>query len=343
VNPHNLEQFAEWTARSGLISRSQLIEEAQVFVSSRQFDGRTLADHLVDAGLLTRWQSEKLLEGKYKGFFLGQFKLLDHIRNESLAHVYLAKDTGLNRICAFRVLPHRNSQSAETIARFQQSARTMAMIQHPSTPHVHSIGCESNIHFFTSELISGDTIQSFIERSGSLDFHVAAHLLMQAARALQHVHDKGIVLQSLGPQSISVNRAGTLTLHAFDWAISPDNNPLLVVSPDQNLRMVLDNAHYIAPETALLSVGVDHRADIYSLGCLFYFMLVGQPPFIGKSIANVLRSHQHAQPRRLVDLRPDTPKTLIQMCETMAAKSRERRFQGCDEIVLELNEWLGRN
>jgi len=299
--------------------------------------------HLVAQGLLTEWQAKNLLNGKYKGFFLGQYKLLEHVRNESLARVYLAEDTGLNRACAIRVLPRSNSQSAEAIARFQQSARTMAMMHHPSIPHIHAIGCESNIHYFVAELISGSTIQSFVKRSGPLDFHVAAHLLTQTARSLQHVHDHGIVLQALGPQNLSVSRTGTLTLHAFDWAVPPGDDLRFSISPDQNLRMVLDNAHYIAPEVALLSAGVDHRADIYSLGCLFYFMLSGQPPFSYKSITEVIRGHQGAKPRPLVDLRPDAPRTLVQICERMMVKAREGRFQQCGRISLELDDWLRRN
>src|SRR5690606_26333690 len=111
----------------------------------------------------------------------------------------------------------------------------------------------------------------------------------------------------------------------------------LTVAHDEK---VLGTADYLAPEQALDSHSVDARADLYSLGCTFYFLLTGHPPFTEGTLAQRLMSHQTKQPPAVTDERPDMPSELLAILEKMMAKNREERYQTAGEIAQDLGRWL---
>src|SRR5437764_7167730 len=152
----------------------------------------------------------------------------------------------------------------------------------------------------------------------------AAHYVRQAAVGMQHAHEAGLVHRDIKPGNILVDRTGVVKVLDMGLArFFNDEEDILTKKYDEN---VLGTADYLAPEQALDSHGVDIRADVYSLGATFYFVLTGRTPFGEGSVAQKLIWHQTRQPKPIRSLRPDVPEKLVAIVDRMMAKDPAGRY-----------------
>lgn len=324
-------QFVENLGRSGLVSRSHLDRELQMFTSTRWNNTKPFAMHLVAQGFLTEWQAKNLLNGKYKGFLLGDLKILNIIRNNVQTREYLAEDQRLQRRVAVKVLRPRHNGDSQELERFLRSIRALARMAHPNILQALGVQVELDVNFAVVEHFDGETLESLVARSGPLEFCLAIRLFVQMVRAVQHAHDRGVILRALSPATVLVDGSGRLKLESVDW-VRIVNDDQLIASLDPLHQMAVEYAEFLSPESVLASVDLDGTADVYSLGCILYFMLAGRSPFAGQTISNVLRSHQTSEPRSLRDIRDDVPVTVYELCATMMAKKREQRL--CTQKII---------
>ena len=189
------EAFLEFVAKSGLVDSQKLASlEAKV---REKCDGKLplsakrLASVFEKQGLLTAWHTEKLLTGKYKGFFLGKYKLLGHIGTGGMSSVYLAEHTGLHHKRAIKVLPKSRVKDASYLARFRLEAKVIASLNHPNIVIAYDIDNEGDVHYIVMEYVNGLDLQQLVKRDGPLDCAYAADLVRQAARGLEHAHAQG--------------------------------------------------------------------------------------------------------------------------------------------------------
>jgi serine/threonine-protein kinase len=167
---------------------------------------------------------------------------------------------------------------------------------------------------------------------------MAADYMQQAAEGLQHAHDSGLIHRDIKPANLLVDQSGTLKVLDMGLAkFSDDEQPSLTIAHDEN---VLGTADYLAPEQAINSHGVDHRADIYSLGCTLYFLLTGHPPFPEGTLPQRLMKHQTEMPPSIYEDRDDAPQGLVNICLKMMVKSPEGRYQHAREVSEDLKAWL---
>lgn len=337
-----VEQLLDLIKRSGLVERDQLAKIIAEIKSSgeRPTEPEDLAQRFIDAGLLTRWQADKLLEGRHRGFFLGKYKLLGHLGTGGMSSVYLAEHVLMRRRVAIKVLPQKRVNDSSYLQRFYREARAAAALNHPNIVLAHDVDHDGGNHFLVMEYVEGSDLQVMVKRDGPLDYVQAANYIYQAAKGLEHAHRSGLIHRDMKPANLLVDQRGTvkvLDLGLARFSGEEEGKASLTVAYDEN---VLGTADYLAPEQALNSHEVDHRVDVYSLGCTFYFLLMGHPPFPEGTIAQRIMKHHTEEPTPIRQERPDVPGDLAEICQKMMAKKVENRYQTAQEVVDALGRWL---
>ncbi len=301
-------------------------------------DPAKVARYFEKADLISKWHSDKLLAGKYKGFFLGKYKLLGHIGTGGMSSVYLAEHTGLQDRRAIKVLPKKRVKDASYLARFQLEAKAIASLNHPNIVLAYDIDNEGDVHFIVMEYVDGVDLQVLVKRDGALDPSTAAELIAQSARGLDHAHNNGVIHRDVKPANLLIDQDGVVRLLDMGLAlVSADDDESLTVANNEN---VLGTADYLAPEQALNSHTVDHRADIYGLGCTLYFLLTGKPPFSDGTLAQRIAKHQKEMPTTIRQLRPDVPGELEGICVKMIQKDPAYRYQTAADCAAVLEKFV---
>lgn len=338
----NVETFVDLLERSGLVDKDQLTDaliEANKSTEGRaQDDVDLLAEQLVSRGLITRWQADRLLEGRYKGFFLKQYKLLSQLGRGGMSAVYLAEHVLMHRRVAIKILPKDRVADSSYLARFHREAQAAAALDHRNIVRAYDVDQDNGQHFMVMEYVEGRDLQQIVKQEGPLDYPTAAEYIRQAAEGLSHAHQANLIHRDVKPANLLVDRRNVVKLLDLGLArFTDEDRASLTVAYDEN---VLGTADYLAPEQAIDSHGVDARADIYSLGCTLYFLLTGHPPFAEGTLPQRLMAHQKQQPPSIYNDRPDAPADLVEICMKMMAKQPDRRYQSAREAAQALAQWL---
>jgi eukaryotic-like serine/threonine-protein kinase len=337
----NIETFLDLLRRSTLIEKDQLdaaLADVERRASKLPIETTALVDHLVEAGLLTQWQTDKLLEGRHKGFFLGKYKLLGHLGTGGMSSVYLAEHILMRRRVAIKVLPQSKVKDTSYLARFYREARAAAALDDPNIVRAYDVANDGDVHYLVMEYVDGRDLQITVAADGALPLTQAADFIRQAASGLAHAHLMGLIHRDIKPANLLIDRKGTVKILDMGLAqFSNDDEASLTIAHDEK---VLGTVDYLSPEQALDSHSVDERADIYSLGCTLYFALVGHPPFPEGTCTQRLMMHQTQQPESIRKQRPEVPEDLVSIFYKMTAKRREHRYQKADDVVDALSRWL---
>jgi serine/threonine protein kinase len=338
--PSTADQLLELLSKSGLLDPQQL----QSYLQSRHPNGvgsntpRTLANILVRDGLLTRFQSEQLLLGKWRNFILsGKYKVLGPLGAGGMGHVFLCEHLVMRRRVAVKVLPTSRSNNVAALERFHREARAVARLHHPNIVVGHDIDRDGKLHFLVMEYIDGSTLHQLVRDRGPLDPLRAAHYIRQAALGLQHAHEAGLVHRDVKPSNLLLDRTGTIKV--LDLGLARFFRDETDDLSRDNLQSPLGTTDFMAPEQALDSHQADIRADIYSLGATFYYLLAGHSPFREGTVLQKIMSHQIRTPRPIRDIRPEVPEGMAAVLDRMMAKDPAQRYQTPAEVVEALAPW----
>lgn len=297
-----------------------------------------LAGLMVRDGLLTQFQAEQFLQGKWRRFCLGKYKVLERLGAGGMGTVFLCEHKLMRRRVAVKVLPEARAEDASSLDRFYREARIVAALDHPNIVRAYDIDQDGKLHFLVMEHVDGASLQEMVKKAGPMDVLRACHYIRQSALGLQHAHDTaGIVHRDIKPSNILVDRNGIVKV--LDMGLARffyDEEDDLTKKHDEN---VLGTADYLAPEQALDSHAADIRADIYSLGATFYFCLTGKTPFADGTVAQKLIWHQTRQPKAIRQLRPEVPEGVTALVEKMMAKDATQRPQTPREVAEALIPW----
>lgn len=308
-----------------------------------QHDAAALAHALVQRGALTDWQSEKLLQGRHKGFILGRYKLLGLLGAGEMSAVYLAEHMLLERRCAIKVLPGNRVKDTSYLGRFHREAKAVASLNHPNIVRAYDVDQQfdggAEIHFLVMEFVEGRNLEKIVTAKGPLKYAEAADYIRQAAEGLSHAHQAGLVHRDIKPENLLIDAQGTVKILDLGLArlFDQTDEESLTIKHDEK---VLGTADYLAPEQAIDSHKVDARADIYSLGCTFYFAMTGHPPFTEGTLVQRLFAHQTKSPRPVLEERADAPASLMAILDKMMAKKAADRYQSATELAEVLTRWL---
>jgi len=286
-----------------------------------------------------------------------------------MGQVYKARHLRLERTVALKVIRPVRLSHPGTIERFQREARAAARLSHPNLVTVYDADEVNGTHFFAMEYVEGADLATLVKQHGLLPVATACDYIRQAALGLQHAHEQGLIHRDIKPQNLMVTEATSQASRIRSQAsgitqrtdvvlsVGPDPWPLTPIVklldlglarlslPDQDEAgtdaltqegTVMGTPDYMAPEQANDSHKIDIRADLYSLGCTFYHLLTGRPPFAGGTLSQKLLRHQMEQPQALEQLRSEVPPGVAAIVRKLLSKRPEERYQTPGELVLAL-------
>ncbi len=289
-----------------------------------------LTAHLLSEELITKWQNEQLLQGKHKGFFLGQYRLLRLLGSGGMSAVYLAQHMIANNRRAIKVLPKSRAADKSYLDRFYLEGRAAASLRHPNIAQIVDLANDGDLHYMVMELVEGIDLDQLVKQNGPLESLTALDYVRQVGDALRHAHSRNIIHRDIKPANIMVSTdRKTAKLLDLGLALMHDEETSLTVLYNEK---VMGTADYLSPEQAIDSHKIDQRADIYSLGCTLYFLIAGHPPFPDGTIAQRIAKHQSTEPVSLEVLKPGCPISVARLCQKMMKKKVEERFADCQEL-----------
>ena len=260
--------------------------------------------------------------------------------------VYKAEHRLMERVVALKVISRRMISNPSAVERFQREFKAAARLTHPNIVVAHDADQAGGLHFLVMEFVDGVSLAQYVECKGPLPVATASLFIRQAALGLQHAAKHGMVHRDIKPQNLMLTRRGQIKILDFGLArfasedtasdVALSSNHVPEFGADSGLTeagMIVGTPDYMAPEQAVNSSTADIRADIYSLGCTFIFLLTGQAPFSGDSVTRTLRSHADRQPPSLPKLRGDLPPELVRLIERMLAKDPAQRCQTPGEVA----------
>ena len=345
ASDNSADSFLDLLQQSGLVSDDQMLALQEEFGGdgTKPDGSRELTDELVKRDILTRWQADMLLKGKHRGFHLGPHRILRPLGQGGMSKVFLAEHEMMRRRCAIKVLPSKYQADPDLLARFHIEARAIAALDHPHIVRAYdfnkSVRYGKEIHYLVMEYIEGPDLRRLIDEQGPLDFRKAADFIAQAADGLVHAHQAGFVHRDIKPANLLVDENGVLKILDLGLArVTFEGEQPWQTSEGE--PSAVGTADYVAPEQVADSRNVDGRADIYSLGHTFYFLLTGRRPFPKSTLVELLMAHRREQPEPIGKFRPDVPLELIEIVERMTAKEPIQRFQTAQEVADKIQAWL---
>jgi serine/threonine protein kinase len=291
-----------------------------------------LAQYLIDKKLLTPWQAEKLLIGKYKGFSLANYRIAELLGTSPLGAVYRAEHQTMKRLVAIKVLGDRLTNDADGRRLFFRRARTVADLDHRNLVHVFDMGDERKVAFVVMEFVPGYDLQRLVRRIGPLPLDLCAATIVHVARGLRVVHAAGQTLAGLRPSDVILDPNGVPHVLTMRLGATFANEPLY--------REVLGSAtateEGFAPDPAAGEIPGGDK-DRFSLGAILYFMLMGSPPppstWRDEHIAELI-CHE----------RPDEAEELAQIASALLRLPNDQRASSdlisIENAAIHLEAWL---
>jgi phosphate ABC transporter phosphate-binding protein len=327
--------------QSGLLAADQLAPY-RVRSGGEAVTAETVARNLVKDRLLTVFQARLLLRGKFRGFFLTEkFKVLELLGEGGMGKVLLCEHLILHKLVAVKLLHAPTADSSPgAIQRFIREARASAAVEHPNIVRVTDVEAGPT-PFMVMEYVDGTNLHQLITNHGPLAINRAVEYIRQAAVGLHAAHMAGLIHRDIKPGNLLLARSGLVKLVDLGLARFVQNtgeNQNLTARFDDNA--ILGTADFIAPEQTMDSSSVDIRADIYSLGHTFYFLLSGRMPFGDGTAAQKLVWHQLKQPEPISMIRREIPKTVQLVLDKMIEKRPADRYQTPAEVVEALRPLL---
>jgi serine/threonine protein kinase len=332
-----------------LLVRSQLLPAADVRALQQRWRNEMPAgagdlgrfrQWLVAQSYVTDYQARLLFRGLADNFFINQYKILDRINEGRMAGVYLAVHP-LGPVVAIKLLPAGKARNLWMAARFRREARLALRLRHPHVVRAFHMGETKGLPFLVMEYLQGDTLKEILQRRGKLPIPEAIRVVYQALLGLQHLHDQQMIHRDLKPANLMVvprPAAGQPdnTLQASVKIVDIGFARSLVREDESETEAPVDatgedtllgTPDYLAPEQACDAHKADIRADIYSLGCVLYETLAGQPPFHDTNLNRQLIRHATEAPRPLQEFQAELPAGLQEVARVLLAKSPEERYQ----------------
>jgi serine/threonine-protein kinase len=351
--------------RTRLLSSAQL-DELSRGAAAKATDPRSLAAQLVQRDWLTPYQANQLLQGRGADLVLGPHVILERLGEGGTGQVFKARHQLMERVVALKVIRRDLLTDDEVIQRFQREVQLISQLEHPNVVRAYDAGPAGATFCLAMEYVEGIDLGRLVRQQGPLPLAQACDFIRQAALGLQHIHERGLVHRDIKPPNLivtsSVKAAAPKAVPVAVLVSGRDDAAALACTPTHpwgivkildlglarlpkqvpgvqtNLltptrAMMMGTPDYLAPEQACNFHSADVRADIYSLGCTFFYLLTGQPPFPGGTLAEKLLRHQSADLPPLTLFRGDLPPQLSPVLQRMLAKRPADRFANPAEVA----------
>jgi eukaryotic-like serine/threonine-protein kinase len=330
-----------------------------------------LAEELLKRQWLTKFQAEQAMTGHAGDLNLGPYRLIDIVGEGGMGVVFKAYHQRLNRFVALKTIHNEVvDKHPDALKRFLREAQAAAQLAHPNVVVLYEESEIDGIKFLAMEYVEGTDLHRMVQQQGPLPIPTACEYIKQTAAGLQHAHEMGLIHRDVKPSNLLVthlNKGRSSGVRKITVGPSnPTPQPLngrpssvgtvkildmglarLVEALDDTSKMttaltqsgsVIGTPDFISPEQARDASSVDYRADLYSLGCTFYFLLTARPPFPDGTSVEKLLKHQRESPLPLEQIRRGVPPEVLQVVYRLMEKNAEARFQSAQEVVERLSD-----
>ena len=278
------------------------------------------------------------------GTRLGPYEIIGVLGAGGMGEVYRARDSRLGRDVAIKVLPSHLAGDPDSLARFEREMKTLGTLSHPHIVAIYDVGQSpvgsgrGEIAYAVTELLEGESLRTVVAR-GPVSVRKAIDYGVQIARALAAAHERGIVHRDLKPDNIFVSTGGHVKVLDFGLARDTHSAVWPAESPTEvqtTPGVVLGTVGYMAPEQAR-GLATDHRADVFSFGCVLYELVSGRRAFQRDTVADTLSAVLKDDPPSLSSTHAGIPAALERVVHRCLEKQPAERFQSARDLAFALD------
>jgi serine/threonine protein kinase len=329
----SLKQFISYLNEAEIMTAEAVREWiAKQSIEARPIDGDALAKALQKEGILSKFQAQRLCQGKVHSLQLGNYRLIKIIGRGGMGIVYEAEHKTMKHRVAIKMISSKVTANSSMLRRFFREVEVAAKLSHPNIVTAIDANQTGKKHYMVMELVQGEDLGVIVQRETVLTVPEVIGYMTQAAVGLSYAHNQGIIHRDIKPHNMLLNEDGVIKI--LDLGLVSLQRPQ--GSDDDSItqhNQIIGTVDYMSPEQADDVHHVDQRADIYSLGCSIFRLLVGHPPFPKSSVIQKLLAHRDDPIPSLHDSRDDIPELLDQIFRRMLAKDPNNRYQSMDEVV----------
>jgi formylglycine-generating enzyme required for sulfatase activity len=262
----------------------------------------------------------------------GDFEIVSKLGQGGMGAVYRARQITLDRLVALKILPTHFEQDADYVGRFQREAKVAASLNHPNLVRVYAFGVSDGCHYIAMELVEGENLHQRLRR-GALPMPEALRICLDVAHGLQCGWQLAqLIHRDIKPSNIYLSQSGEVKLGDLGLAKSLTANTTGLTQTGT----MMGTPHYMSPEQVRGDKTIDHRADIYSLGCTLFEMLTGQPPYPGSDPISIAHQQINAPLPALLKVLPGCPIPLARLVGRMLKKQARERPPHYEELIAEM-------
>ena len=363
-----LPKVRKMFTRESVLSKKATFDPADAALDASEADHKEhttedaqLADELIRQGFLNRWQAEQLLEERTK-FSLGQYRIFDAIGKGGYGYVFLGRGTVEQQFSAIKVLPLPKA-TPELSRRFMHEIDLQKNLRHPNLVRFIESGQDGNVNYMVHEFMNGGDVRSLLRQENILPLDTTASIIAQVARAVQYLHDKGIIHRDIKPANILLSSDGTARL--IDLGLATPIDTTRYMTTNQNgeeesgvqsgllsgvlnqqfdssilqLGRVAGTVDFMAPDQLRTPTHPSPSWDIYSLGCTMYQMLTGTVPFPEGDVKEKFRAKLQSEPKDARIYNQAIPFDVADLLRSLLTPRRRNRIASAGAIADRLDAW----
>ena len=260
---------------------------------------------------------------------LGGYRLLSILGKGGSGTVYRAEQMSLHREVALKVLPKETTENPEFVGRFVAEARAAARLSHPNVVDVYDVGHDDKTYYLSMELMEQGSLEDRVRRDGKMPVEECLQSMIGSAHGLAYAESMRIVHRDIKPDNLMVDVHGTTKIADLG----------LATSPDAEQGKIVGTPHFMSPEQAQGKT-IDHRSDLYSLGCTFFRLVTGRTMFQRTTTKEILRAHVQDEPQDADEVDSDVPVEVARIIHRLVSKDLDDRYQSAVELVEDLQAVL---
>ena len=259
---------------------------------------------------------------------LGDYEVLELLGKGGMSLVARGRHRPTGLIVALKILPKDLARKPTTLQRFLNEAKLLASLSHPNVVELLDVGRAQDRHFLVFEYVDGGDLSRYVKKRGPMPVARVIEVAIQAAEALDHAAQAGLVHRDIKPGNLLITSEGQVKLADLGLART--------ILDDERLTRegtTIGTIDYMAPEQARDSHAATIRSDIYSLGCTLYYLLTGSPPYVADKISEKVLLHIRGEIPDVRKVRPEVPSEFAAVLKTMMAKSPEQRYESHLQLI----------
>ena len=267
---------------------------------------------------------------------LGRYELQGVVGKGAMGLVYRGVDPAINRPVALKTIRLDFLTAEEEIEEMRErlflEAQAAGKLNHPNIVTIYDVGSEGSTQYIAMEFLEGQTLESMIKRKVNFNFKIVANIIYQICSALQYAHDQNIVHRDIKPANIMV--LPDFSVKVMDFGIARVESSSMTKT-----GVAMGTPNYISPEQ-LQGQKIDGRSDLFSLGVVFYEMLLGRRPFSGENLTSLMYSIMNSEPETPSKVNPRVPPLFDMIINKALQKNPAQRYQKASEMAAALSDFV---